>query len=444
MEKNQSWPTDCIWPKPLSDHEGYHWDIDEAFDLRINEEAQELVEIKDYYDQMIEEGALNSDYSLNDEEWEPDIGEEYWLDNRLAIDLLEDDFSEQMNHLKLSITDIENDPVSIISRIIQYEFINENLLRQAFTRRSFGIEYNVGNNEILELMGDTVLNTAVTKIIAEQLTETVCESTAEPYQTKYDEGELSRIRTQYINKENLASRAKELGLDRFILYGKDEKETDSSLEDIMEALLGAVAADSSWDWEILENVTDQLLCIQLTDPDRFLKETYYDMFNVWHQRHFHCMPKYETEQTHLKNYSCTIRFYAPDENGRTSHRIDVEKETRSAARETAAFRAYAYIRDHGLWINLKDANLIPSLNDSINQLQELKQKGYVEEPVYEFREWDRDQWHCSCICSGINGYGKGTSKTRAKKKAAYMVLVRLLDAAGICREEWKEIMWQTL
>ena len=53
-----------------------------------------------------------------------------------------------------------------------------------------------------------------------------------------------------------------------------------------------------------------------------------------------------------------------------------------------------------------------------------------------------DEWNCECVCGGVNGFGRGVGKTKAKKKAAYMVLVRLLKAAGICEESWEKKMWE--
>ena len=60
-------------------------------------------------------------------------------------------------------------------------------------------------------------------------------------------------------------------------------------------------------------------------------------------------------------------------------------------------------------------------------------------PEYTFEPWDGDEWNCECVCGGVNGFGHGFDKTKAKKKAAYMVLVRLLKAAGICEEEKKKL-----
>ena len=63
-------------------------------------------------------------------------------------------------------------------------------------------------------------------------------------------------------------------------------------------------------------------------------------------------------------------------------------------------------------------------------------------PEYTFEHWDGDEWNCECVCGGVNGFGRGVGKTKAKKKAAYMVLVRLLKAAGICEESWEKKMWE--
>ena len=60
-------------------------------------------------------------------------------------------------------------------------------------------------------------------------------------------------------------------------------------------------------------------------------------------------------------------------------------------------------------------------------------------PEYTFEPWDGDEWNCECVCGGVNGFGRGVDKTKAKKKAAYMVLVRLLKAVGICEEEKKKL-----
>ena len=453
MSKIKKWPANCAWPEPDWDGSSMWWEPDEVDPDLLDEEGQELLEVREYFDSLVEEGRLNEDYSLNEEylwdeeesdeeeEFEPEIGEEYW-DNGFMIELWDEDFSHHVSLLKILPHDVQTDPIIAIRGIIGYEFVNENLLRQAFTRRAFAVQYGLsGCSEELEFLGDSVMNTVVIREIVRQLMDTDIDRPDAPFRARrsgYDEGTLSKIRSHFICKEYLAARAAELGLDQYILYGSGEEPTESSREDMMEALIGAVAVDSGWNWEALESVVDKLLCIQLTYPDEFLKATHYELFNSWHQRHFGCVPEYEVYPLlsgGVKRFACAIRFRVPDNDKGISvlQRFDVDADSRSAAREKAAFRAYSFVVGRGLWVNLKDAGLIPDLENSINQLQELYQKKYVDEtPQYTFEEqhFMGDEWYCDCVCGGVNGYGRGPSKTKAKKKAAYMVLVRLMKAAG--------------
>ena len=112
--------------------------------------------------------------------------------------------------------------------------------------------------------------------------------------------------------------------------------------------------------------------------------------------------------------------------------------TRSRARERAAEFAYWFTVGKGLWINLREAGIEPKLEDSINQLQELYQKKYVEKPEYAFEDEGPLGWRCDCRCSGISASARAPGKTAAKKKAAYIVLVSLMEGAGCCKPEWKE------
>lgn len=440
----RKWPENCVWPMPLAPGEGERWDSDDVDPFTLDEIGEDLLEFKEYMDKLQDAGRLNSDYSLNPDYdgqiWIPDCGEDYFDEDGFNTIAWQMDFSDHINLLKLPLVSIANSPVIKVREAIDYDFINENILRQAFTRRSFGIEYKTGDYENLEFIGDSILEMVVTRTMADQLTEVYENHTDAPFSSTYDEGELTKIRTHFVNKEYLAKRASELGLDQLILYGTGETESDSAKEDMIEALIGAVAVDSGWNWPVIEKTVDRLVCIQLTKPDRFLKLTYYDLFNAWHQKHFGKIPDYQVDGRESKDrddcFSCVLRFRIPkNKEGLHASQIVTSRErTRSLARERAAMKAYAFAVNHGLWIRLEDAGLTPSLEDSINQLQELYQKKYVDtKPQYFFEErWEG--WHCECICGGVNGYGTGSSKTKAKKEAAYMVLERLLNAAGIRNE----------
>ena len=449
------WPRDCIWPEPLHAGEGMQWD-EELLPESLDERAQELMDIKDYFDSLVESGRLYEDYTLNpdyeedaaddeteededgwvDGEFIPKMGEDYWdeEEQRFDVEWWEDELTDHMNLLKIDAESYTKDPAMFVRDTIGYEFINENLLRQAFTRRAFAVEYGLpGCNEELEFLGDTVLNTVVTRDMLRQLAWVDEYRTKAPFTVRLQEGGLTKIRSAYVNKEFLAGRVAELGLDKLILYGTGEEPTESSREDVLEALLGAAAIDSNWDWDVLGALVDRLVCVQVEKPDYFLKESFYDIFNAWHQRRFGVMPDYEMQG--ISQFHCALRFRVPanDKGIREAQRIDVDGcYSRSLAREQAAMQAYEFVRHNGLWIDLKEAGITPELENSINQLQELYQKKYLEQlPVYEFTEEDGDSWYCICRCNGVAGTGYGASKTKAKKEAAYMVLLNLFHAAGM-------------
>ncbi|MBQ6483299.1 MAG: hypothetical protein IJI45_19515 [Anaerolineaceae bacterium] len=453
---DKAWPADCLWPEPYWDGKGDFLDVDLVAMQELDEEGQELLDVKEYMDRLVECGRLHPDYSLNEEydeeesEWEPELGADYW-DDGFEVDLWEDDLIQHVNLLKIAPCDPETDPVSFVFQVTGYRFINENILRQAFTRRAFGIEYGLGDCEELEFYGDAVLNTVVSHELYRRFSEVGTGMVEKPFRSLYAEGDLSKMRAKFVSRDHLAARAAELGLERYILYGPGEQASDSAREDMMEALIGAVAADSDWDWSLLADVVDRLIRLQLEKPDELVKKSAYEQLNSWHQKRFGHMPEYTVDRNRRgdgkERYDCALRYLAPenDRGVRTSQRIDiVGAPTRSAAREEAAEQAMGLLMSRGLWKNLSDAGLKPELDSSINQLQELYQKKYLEAaPVYAFED-RTGEWFCRCIADGVEGWGRAAGKTAAKKKAAYMALVRLLEAAGICEPAWREQMLRNM
>ena len=474
MSVKRKWPENCVWPEPIWDGDGDFWELEMAEMQELDEDGEDLKEIKEYMDELVEEGRLLPDYSLNpdyhiwdngendedggedpeneneDKEFRPEKGIDYW-DDGFDLDTWLDDLSHHINLLKINACNPLEDPIIAIREALHYDFINENLARQAFTRRAFAEEFGLtGDSEELEFYGDSVLNMIVTREMFKKFSDVNTIKVDAPYRSAFREGDLSKVRARFVQKEHLNSRVAELGLDRFILFGSSEMPNESAREDMMEALIGAVAVDSGWNWDVLEDVVDRLINLQLDKPDQFIKKSCYEMLNSWHQRRFGCIPTYEVDRSFRKEsttlYVCLLRFQVPenDKGIWTSQRVEAEELTRSEARERAAEEAIRFIKQNGLWIRLTDAGMEPDLENSINQLQELYQKKYVNEaPVYQFGEFGK-QWQCDCGCDGFEGFGRATGKTKAKKKAAYMLLVRLFKSAGIANEEWDRVMWESL
>ena len=137
---------------------------------------------------------------------------------------------------------MKQEQIKEIEQILGYEFKNKQFLIQAYTRRSF-TEENPGtdNNEILEMIGDAVINQQVTLALYEKHRSNLA---------NINEGILTAMRQEIVCGKNLAKHAVRLGLvkqDCFRL-GKGDRlnrvyEQESVREDLLESIVGAVAID---------------------------------------------------------------------------------------------------------------------------------------------------------------------------------------------------------
>ncbi len=122
-----------------------------------------------------------------------------------------------------------------VERSFGYVFTSPPLLDAALTHRSAG----AGHNERLEFLGDSVLNCSVARLLYD----------AHP---QADEGALSRLRATLVSGETLARIATELGVGEHLNLGSGELKSggfrrSSILADTLEALLGAMFLDSSFE-----------------------------------------------------------------------------------------------------------------------------------------------------------------------------------------------------
>jgi len=114
-------------------------------------------------------------------------------------------------------------------------------LDQALTHKSYIHQINTSesvSNEVLEFLGDAVLNLAVGHLLIQKFPEA-------------QEGTLSRKRSHLVKQSTLASLSKELQLERYLLLGKGELQNggmnkSSILANAYEALIGAIYMDSGF------------------------------------------------------------------------------------------------------------------------------------------------------------------------------------------------------
>lgn len=123
-----------------------------------------------------------------------------------------------------------------IEQLVNTKINNLSLYRKAFTHKSALKKYTLTESfETLEFMGDSVLGFIITKMLFDKYEEE-------------QEGFLTKARTKLVRGNTLASIARKLGLDRWVLM--DDKGTrngwnknEKILEDVFEALIGAIYMD---------------------------------------------------------------------------------------------------------------------------------------------------------------------------------------------------------
>jgi len=125
---------------------------------------------------------------------------------------------------------------------INISFKDKNLLKQAFTHRSYINENSpggFGHNERLEFLGDAVLELIITEHLYSQY-------------PKSTEGEMTSFRAALVNAVMLSEVAKELSLDDFLLLSKGEakdvgRARQYILANTFEALVGAIYLDQGYE-----------------------------------------------------------------------------------------------------------------------------------------------------------------------------------------------------
>ncbi len=120
-----------------------------------------------------------------------------------------------------------------LSRKIEHEFEQPNLLELAVTHRSFN---GSNNNERLEFLGDSILNFLIGEALFRRFPDA-------------REGQLSRLRASLVKGTTLTKVAHQLELGPHLLLGPGELKTggarrDSILADAVEAVIGAIYLDA--------------------------------------------------------------------------------------------------------------------------------------------------------------------------------------------------------
>lgn len=194
---------------------------------------------------------------------------------------------------------VTSETAKALQKKLRIRFGNETLLEEALTHISHAMEQGECsfNNERLEFLGDSVLNTSVTEYLFHRF-------------PKDDEGRLSKLKSQLVSRASLVEWAKELKLGQYIRMSASEEQSggrqrDSILANAVEALIGAIFLDQGF-----EKARDFVLA-KFSRKKRIIETDYKSKLQEMIQKKFRMPPTYvildEAGPDHDKIFHVQVR-----------------------------------------------------------------------------------------------------------------------------------------
>ena len=111
---------------------------------------------------------------------------------------------------------------------------NEELLKIALTHSSYSNEHNCENYERLEYLGDAILEAVTSEYLY--------------LNTDYKEGEMTKIRANYVCEKALACYSRDIGIDKCIRlgHGQIHNLNDTIIADVFEAVAAVIYLDQGY------------------------------------------------------------------------------------------------------------------------------------------------------------------------------------------------------
>ncbi len=182
-----------------------------------------------------------------------------------------------------------------LQKSIDYEFKDINLLKLAITHKSFN---NKSNNERLEYLGDSILNSSISKYLFLKF-------------PNEREGLLTRMRSFIVKGETLSKKASELNLVQYIEISKGTANLSDSrkfsiLEGSIESIIGAVFLDSNWD--SVDNFILKLFSTELSiiEADQEFRDSKTELQELLQSKKLE-LPIYKTSESN-SGFDCRLEL----------------------------------------------------------------------------------------------------------------------------------------
>lgn len=177
-----------------------------------------------------------------------------------------------------------------------YVFKDETLLELALTHKSYS---NSLNNERLEFLGDSILNSIISEYLFSRF-------------TNQKEGLLTRMRAYLVKAETLTIKAEELSLEKLIKLSKgtanlSKERKNSILEGAFEAVIGAIFIDGGWNASKEITLKTFSKNLEALSEDMSFKDPKTELQELFQSNKIE-LPKYELEDLGNNNFSCTVNY----------------------------------------------------------------------------------------------------------------------------------------
>ena len=159
---------------------------------------------------------------------------------------------------------MDTSTIKDIQNSIGYEFKNHRFLEQAFVRKSYSQEHSECiSNEVLEFYGDRALDLYITKAMCDRFSTTTDDG---QFSSDKNEDELTKIKAFNVNTEILSYCIRMFGFQKYLCLNESDKQNEvynshHVQEDLFEAIIGAVAIDSKWNFESIFNTCQTMLVL---------------------------------------------------------------------------------------------------------------------------------------------------------------------------------------
>ena len=177
-----------------------------------------------------------------------------------------------------------------------YVFKDETLLELSLTHKSYS---NSLNNERLEFLGDSILNSIISEYLFSRF-------------TNQKEGLLTRMRAYLVKAETLTIKAEELSLEKLIKLSKgtanlSKERKNSILEGAFEAVIGAIFIDGGWNASKEITLKTFSKNLEALSEDMSFKDPKTELQELFQSNKIE-LPKYELEDLGNNNFSCTVNY----------------------------------------------------------------------------------------------------------------------------------------